>query len=674
MTQLSLVWNNTWDRSVSWPRPLAFLWRLYLCSMLCFTFFRLLLLVQEFEAVQYLPAGTAPVLLLKAFLMGLRFDTVASGYLLVLPFLLLTGAALAGRGGLLIHRVALWVAIPPAFFAFFTCAANLPFFHHFYVQLNVSVFNSSGSGDSIFLWEMIFGEWRYYWGIAPMLLAAWFFIRTGVRQFRRHLSADANQTQSASVWPFLAFAILLFLGIWGRLPWQPPITGSAAFSSGYGLPDQLGLNPFYTFVNSVAESFNPKKTGAFFMDDEEAVRKVREYLRISGSEFDSPIARRVDYPDSAATRPNVVLVMMESMSAEKMGRYGNPNRLTPFMDSLATQAYTFDSVFTSGIHTFAGIYSNLFSMPVVKRHHPLMEMQPHSGFPQALKRHGYTTAYFTTHDEEFDHVGKFLRANGVDRIVSKAGYPPEKVLGALGVPDDYLYEHAIGIFNELHQSGKPFFGAIMTGSDHGPYVIPEYFKPKHEDKVLGIVEYVDWSVRKFLQEAAKEPWFGNTIFIFVADHGASVVKRYDLPLSYLHTPLIMYAPKILGPPRTLASLGSQLDIFPTIMGLLQLDYVNNTLGVDLFRESRPFAISYADDKYAVLDSEYIYVSRENGVSSLYRFRTNDLKDYLDEKPDLATAMKTYGESMFQTTQWLRERGLTREQSSGNNEPSQDVSN
>ncbi|TAK47343.1 MAG: DUF229 domain-containing protein, partial [Saprospiraceae bacterium] len=202
-----------------------------------------------------------------------------------------------------------------------------------------------------------------------------------------------------------------------------------------------------------------------------------------------------------------------------------------------------------------------------------------------------------------------------------------------------------------------------AGSDHGPYVIPGYFKPKHEKKVLGIVEYVDWSVRQFLQKAAKEPWFDNTIFIFVADHGASIVKRYDLPLSYLHTPLIMYAPKILGIPRTITTLGSQLDIFPTVMGLLQLDYVNNTLGIDLFREARPYAISYADDKYAVLNSEYIYVSRENGVNSLYRYRTNDLKNYLDEKPDMASEMKIYGESMFQTAQWLRKRGLTREQSS-----------
>ncbi|TAK34065.1 MAG: hypothetical protein EPO28_16550, partial [Saprospiraceae bacterium] len=275
MTRKSPDKDNTISRTGFWPGPLVFLWQLYLCIMLCFTIFRLLLLVQEFEAIQYLPAGEAPLLLLKSFLMGLRFDTVASGYLLVLPFLLLSASALIGSGTLLIRRVALWVAILPTLFAFFTCAANLPFFHHFYVQLNVSVFDSSGSGDSNFLWEMIFGEWRYYWGLAPLLLAAWLFISTGVRQFRRYLSADANQAKGASVWQFLAFAMLLFLGIWGRLPWQPNLTGSAAFSSGYGLPDQLGLNPFYTFVNSVAESFDPRKTGADFMDDEVAVRNVR---------------------------------------------------------------------------------------------------------------------------------------------------------------------------------------------------------------------------------------------------------------------------------------------------------------------------------------------------------------------------------------------------------------
>ncbi|MCC6725590.1 MAG: sulfatase-like hydrolase/transferase [Saprospiraceae bacterium] len=196
----------------------------------------------------------------------------------------------------------------------------------------------------------------------------------------------------------------------------------------------------------------------------------------------------------------------------------------------------------------------------------------------------------------------------------------------------------------------------MTGSDHGPFVIPKYFKPKHEDATLGVVEYVDWSVRKFLRIASQKPWFDNTIFVFVADHGSSMDKRYDMPLSYLHSPLIIYAPKLLGEPHSYPQLGSQVDVFPTIMGLLKLPYVNNTYGIDLFRESRPFACSYADDKFAVLNTEYMFVSRENGVTSLYNYRTGDVKDYSKELPELREAMRTYGESVFQTTQWLRHNG------------------
>jgi phosphoglycerol transferase MdoB-like AlkP superfamily enzyme len=421
----------------------------------------------------------------------------------------------------------------------------------------------------------------------------------------------------------------------------------------------LGLNPTYTFSQSYVNSFVDAKQEVHFMGDGEAVRNIQKYFNIpAAQDFNSPIAREIVFADTAASKPNVVIVMLESMSANKMGRYGNPENLTPFLDSLATQGYAFDSVFTAGIHTFAGIYATLFSQPVVKRQHPLMTIVPQSGIASTLKQHGYSTIYFTTHDKDFDNVAPFLLENGFDRVVSKDDYPAEEVLSAQGVPDDYLYEHAVGDLNKLHQTGKPFFAAIMSGSDHSPFIIPKYYTPRHKDITLGIVEYVDWSIRKFLEMASLEDWFDNTMFIFVADHGASLDKRYDVPLSYLHSPLIFYAPSLLGPPQKIDYLGCQADIFPTTMGLLKLPYVNNTFGIDLFREKRPFACAFADDKYAVLNTEYMYVWRDNGITSLYHYRSGDVKDHSNLLPDLKDAMKNYGESTFQAAQWLRKNGKT----------------
>ncbi|MBK8564493.1 MAG: sulfatase-like hydrolase/transferase [Saprospiraceae bacterium] len=617
------------------PKHLVYLLRVYLLGILCFTIFRAILLIQEFHQMHFIPTDQGILLGIKAFLMGLRFDTVVMGYILTLPFLLLAIDAFAGWNSKLLYRIVVGLVSVGLIAALFICASDLPFFHHFYARVSTSILISADKGgNNDMLSGMILQEWRYIWPFIPFAFTSWLVISRN-RRLLRNILYRFEDSQNLAVFKWFAvFAALLCFGIWGRFSFQSHLAASTAYSSEYGFINMLGLNPAFTFTQSFVNSKTDAKN-VRLMGDGEAVRNMQAYLNVpAAQEFDSPIARQVSFADSLATKPNVVFVIMESMSASKMGRYGNKNNLTPFMDSLANISHSFDSIYTSGIHTFAGVYSTLFSHHVVKRKHPLNKVVKMSGIATNLKQHGYSTIYFTTHDKSFDNVAEFLEANDYDRIVSKDDYPSDRILSALGVPDDYLYEHAIGDLDKLYKSGKPFFSAIMTGSDHGPFVIPTYFKPKQEDATLGIVEYVDWSVRKFLHMAAKKPWFDNTVFVFLADHGSSLDKRYDMPLSYLHSPLIIYAPKLLGEPKNYPNLGSQVDVFPTTMGLLKLPYVNNTYGIDLFRESRPFACAYADDKFAVLNTEYMFVSRENGVTSLYNYRKGDVKDYSKDLPVL----------------------------------------
>ncbi len=643
------------------PKQLDYLLRVYLLGVLGFTIFRAILLLQEFHQLHFLPTGQGIWLVTKAFLMGLRFDTVVMGYLLTLPFLFLAIDAMAGWNSKLVYRIVNGLVLVGVVAVLFIHATDLPFFHHFYTRLTTSVMISTFTGQSgSMLSGMILQEWRFVWPLIPFFILTVLFFKKTQQLFRNILCKNESSPTGSIKW-FVAFGALIFFGIWGRFSFDSHLAASTAYDSDYGFINMLGLNPAYTFTQSYVNSKTDAKN-VRLMGDGEAVRNVQQFLHIpAAQEFDSPIARAVTFPDTLATKPNVVVVIMESMSANKMGRYGNTNNLTPFMDSLATQSIAFDSIFTVGIHTFAGVYATLFSHQVVKRKHPLDKVVPMSGISNTLKRHGYSTIYFTTHDKGFDNVNAFLTANDFDQIVSKDDYPKERVLSALGVSDDYLYQHALGDMDRLSKKGNPFFAAIMTGSDHGPFVIPSYFHPKHEDAVLGVVEYVDWSVRQFLTEASKKPWFDNTLFVFVADHGTSLDKRYDMPLSYLHSPLIFYSPKLLGEPRRIEQLGSQVDVFPTIMGLLKQPYINNTLGIDLFREQRPFACSYADDKWVVLNTEYMYVARDNGVNSLYHYRTGDVKDYSKALPELMEQMQTYGKSVFQTTQWLRHNGKQVEQ-------------
>ena len=111
------------------------------------------------------------------------------------------------------------------------------------------------------------------------------------------------------------------------------------------------------------------------------------------------------------------------------------------------------------------------------------------------------------------------------------------------IQDDFLYEYAIPVLTERSASVQPFFATLLSISNHPPYIIPPYFKPHSKETEEQIVEYADWSLRKFMDEASRQPWYENTIFVFLADHGKLVGSpKSDMPLTYHHIPLIIYEP------------------------------------------------------------------------------------------------------------------------------------
>jgi phosphoglycerol transferase MdoB-like AlkP superfamily enzyme len=192
----------------------------------------------------------------------------------------------------------------------------------------------------------------------------------------------------------------------------------------------------------------------------------------------------------------------------------------------------------------------------------------------------------------------------------------------------------------------------MTASDHGPFYLPDYYKPRNKDIRDQMVEYADWSLRKFISLASAKEWFGNTIFVFVADHGAPINAVYDIPMDYHHTPLIFYAPGILKEARTYDCIGGQIDVFPTIMGILNQPYINNTLGIDLLSGTRPYIFINHEDKLGVIDQEYFLIIKNDNDKALYKYRQKDKKDYKDEQQQLVRDMEEYTISNLQVFQYL----------------------
>jgi phosphoglycerol transferase MdoB-like AlkP superfamily enzyme len=224
-----------------------------------------------------------------------------------------------------------------------------------------------------------------------------------------------------------------------------------------------------------------------------------------------------------------------------------------------------------------------------------------------------------------------------------------------GIPDDFLFEVAVPVIDSLHLQQAPFFATLMTVSNHAPYHIPDYFTSGQTDDKQKVIEYADWSLRKFIDMASQRPWFDNTLFIFLADHGAAINPKYELPLSYNHIPFIIYAPKIIPQARIFQCFGGQIDMFPTIMHLLGLPYVNNTFGIDLLKEHRPFIYFSAGNSWGVINDTFFLLEPEYGCEQLYRYREGDLTNYVEQYQSLADEMKIYAQSNMQASQYIISR-------------------
>ncbi len=627
--------------------------RLYLSGILCYFSFRILLLIQEWDLLDSIPQDERFVLMLKSLFMGFRFDTVISGYILAIPFLIVSAFHILDLSFKKLQKPLLFFTSTLYVLSFLICGIDISYFGQFFTRLSISAFAWLDQAD--FVLSMVFEDITTWWITLAFLLISGTFIWINNRLAKRYLIASPAKISKnskhylISIASFLVGGGLIFLGIRGRVEAKSPIRVGTAFFSNYPFPNKLGLNPNFTLIKSWLSSKDKRQEKVAYLPEEEAIENMQSFFNASDYENTiSPIARQINFPDSLAKKHNIVVVIMESMSATKMGRFGNPNNLTPFLDKLSQESYFFNDFYTTGIHTFSGMYGTLMSLPTLKRQHPFKgaDVLSYSGIANTLKRHDYETIYFTTHDDQFDNIGGTLRANGYDRIVSERDYPKAEVKTTLGVPDDYMFRFSVPILNEMK---KPFLSVFMTTSDHVPYFVPPYFEPKQTEKNFQIVEYADWSIEQFIESCQKEEWFDNTVFVFLADHGGALNVRYELPLNFHHSPLLIYAPSILAP-KEYSMISSQLDVFPTVMGLLKLPYMNNTMGVDLLKSKRPYAVLNNDDKFGVLSEDKLLIVRDAENKSLYQ--RGEFDNIYETHKVEADSMEQFAKSLFQATQWL----------------------
>jgi len=304
--------------------------------------------------------------------------------------------------------------------------------------------------------------------------------------------------------------------------------------------------------------------------------------------------------DSIESHKNVVLITIESLSAEYMKMYGNQQNITPFLDSLAQKSLQFTNLYAAGNRTVRGLEAVTLCLPptagesVVKREDNKNKFSTGSVFQQK----GYNVQFMYGGDAFFDNMKDFYSGNGY-QITDKSSFSPEEITfsNVWGVCDEDMYNKAIKIMNVEAQQNKPFFNHIMTVSNHRPFTYPnnKIDIPGDIKSRDGGVKYTDYSLRKFFENAQKQPWFKNTVFVIVADHCASSAGKTQLPLDKYRIPAFIYDPE--SKPEKCTKLMSQIDLMPTLFGLLHFNYKSRFFGQDVLQSDykpRAFIATYQD--------------------------------------------------------------------------------
>lgn len=285
---------------------------------------------------------------------------------------------------------------------------------------------------------------------------------------------------------------------------------------------------------------------------------------------------------------NVVVVMVESLSADYLGLYGNQEQLTPNLDRLANESLVFDRVFATGTRTVRGLDALSIAIPPIPGqavvHRPDSDHLATLG--EFLEAQGYHTFFIYGGYGVFDSMNTYFRGNDY-HVLDRTDFDKKTIQSenVWGIDDESLFENSLRMIDAQLKPNQPFFAHIMTTSNHRPFTFPEGKIDLPQGHRQGAVKYTDYAIGQLLEKAKSRAWFKDTLFVIVADHCASAAGKTKLPVDRYHIPLFFYAPDLLSPGRE-ARMISQIDIAPTLLDILGMKGSEHFFGQSIFEAVR----------------------------------------------------------------------------------------
>ena len=649
---------------------LAFTLLCALIMMVMFTLLRVALLVYNREMILDTPAST----FLEAFANGLRFDLRIVVYFSIpLLLALLSAKAMTMRGVL-----RFWL-LAASSLALFLGLMEMDFYREFHQRLNGLVFQYVKEDPKTVMSMLWYGfpvvRYLLAWAVGTVIL--YFAFRGADRVTRSSTASGASRAVAPWYGRVAVFMVLLLVCVVaarGTLRQGPPLRWGDAYTTDSNFANQLGLNGSLSLIAAAKSRFGDDRTNIWKATLEQPVAQqtVRDMLLTENDKLvdpDTAPVRRDTTPPAEKTLPikNVVVILMESFAGHSVGALGRPGNITPYFDNLAKEGLLFERFFSNGTHTHQGMFATMACFPNLPGFEYLMQTPEGShklsGLPELLSARKFDDVYVYNGDFAWDNQSGFFSNQGMTTFVGRNDFVnPVFSDPTWGVSDQDMFNR--GLEELKKREGKePFYALLQTLSNHTPYALPTPLpvEPVTDrgslNEHLTAMRYSDWALGQFFEKARKEPYFKETLFVVVGDHGFGNEQQIsEMDLGRFNVPLLLIGPGIqekFGARND--TVGTQVDIVPTIMGRLGGEFRQQCWGRDLLtlpegdKGSGVIKPSGSDQTVAIISGDHLLVQPKDMPAKVWQYKlgANAEAKVVTDSPE-ATELKQKLESFLQT--------------------------
>ncbi len=534
---------------------------------------------------------------------GFRLDLSTVSYFVIIPFLFAFIYSTT--------QARFWVKLSHAISYFLIVANNLVSFgeislyQEWHTKVNIQALLHLLNPEEVIKYTP--------WGLVllfliPMVLFTFLYIkayRKVVKPFLITTNTPGITKKLANTLLYLPLAVMLFVFVRGGFQRFPLSESDAIYSKHQPLNDAAVNSVRYLTKDIIEYNHNMNSNPHRHMDGEKARAILKDMYSIPRDTTEIILTTQ---------RPNIVMIVLESWSANLSAAFGGDN-FTPFFDSLANEGIKFTNFFPAGYVSDQGFPAILSSYPSSFKISVINQPKKIPSLPcitDDIKKAGYYNTFVYAGDLNFGNFKAYVYDKDFDVVKQEIDFDKALLRGSLGIHDQPMAPEITAILN---QSPSPFFACWYTLSSHAPYDFPHPENIQGASEYEQSVHYTDEALRMFFNKVKNESWYDNTLFVLVADHSHASRKNFDLVNKEYHRiPMAFFgnALKSEWKKKEIKYAFSHLDITPTLLKQLGLNAEHYTWGKDMFNPTVPHFAYYCYYYGAgmVTDSVYVSLHRE----------------------------------------------------------------